>query len=354
MKRPALAMLAALCAVAPPVWAQAQSGPQIYGTADLFLTRIAPGERPVQTRADSSALLASRVGIRGREDLGSGMAATYTLEAGLNGDDGAQVDSNRLFNRQAWVGLAGAWGEFRLGRQNTPQFLMNGRFDAFTSGTQASGWNNMTSAPPRADAGIGWISPTWQGVRLQVLTGRGALGGAPVQPQVADRRHLQLAAEAERGACFAGVNYQRTGSGAVPAIRRTFLGANCAVNGQWRLFLVAGREQSNVPGALDVRVASLSALYQPSAWDAWSFGWTQADDRLDGAGHGNAQQQGLMYRRFVSKRTTLYATASRLRQEDQRNGFTLGGAGVVSAAARPMSEPGGTIRAVQAGILHNF
>lgn len=348
-------ILLALAAGALPVAAQGQgAGPQIYGTADVFLTRIDPGQRPLQTRIDSSALLASRVGIRGREELGDGMAANYTLEAGISPDEGSQVDSNRLFNRQAWVGLSGQWGELRLGRQNTPQFLMNGRFDAFTSATQASGWNNMTSAPPRADAAVGWISRSWQGVRLQVLAGRGALGGAAPQPQVADRRHLQLAAEVERGACYAGTNFQRTGHGALPTIRRTFLGVNCAANAQWRLFAVAGRERSSAAGVQDLWVASLSALYQPGVLDAWSFGWTRAHDRLDGAGHGGAQQQGVMYRRLVSKRTTWYATASRLRQEGQRNSFTLGGAGVVSAAARPMAEPGGTIRGVQAGILHNF
>lgn len=334
--------------------AQAQSSTVLYGTLDVFATRIDPGQRPVVTRLDSGALLASRVGVRGQEALGGGLAATYALEAGVSPDEGSRADGNRLFNRQAWVGLAGPWGEWRLGRQNTPQFLMNGRFDAFTSGTQASGWNNMTSAPPRADAAVGWLSPAWQGLKLQVLTGRGAMGGAAPLPQTADNRHLQLAAEYERGACFLGLNYQRLGAGALPTVRRTFAGGNCKLGERWQVFAALGREHSSAAGVLDLHTWTLSALWRPSAADAWSLGWTHAADQLAGPGHGDGTEQGLMYRRFLSLRTTLYATASRLRQEGLRSSFTLGGAGVLTAGSRPQAEPGGTIRAVQAGMLHQF
>jgi len=66
-------------------------------------------------RASSGmVLLASRIGVRGQEDLGDGYRASFVLEAGLDGDKGAQPDSNRLFNRQAWVGLSGAPRDGRL------------------------------------------------------------------------------------------------------------------------------------------------------------------------------------------------------------------------------------------------
>lgn len=36
---------------------------------------------------------------------------------------------------------------------------MNGKFDAFTSATQAPGWNKLFGAPPRIDNAVGYFSP---------------------------------------------------------------------------------------------------------------------------------------------------------------------------------------------------
>jgi hypothetical protein len=38
--------------------------------------------------------------------LGRGYQSTYTLEQGMNADTGSQADGTRLFDRQAWVGVA--------------------------------------------------------------------------------------------------------------------------------------------------------------------------------------------------------------------------------------------------------
>lgn len=62
---------------------------------------------------------ASRVGIKGTEDLGNGLKGVFTLESGFNADDGTLASPGKPFNRQAWVGLNGGFGEVRLGRQAT-------------------------------------------------------------------------------------------------------------------------------------------------------------------------------------------------------------------------------------------
>ncbi len=115
--------LAALCALSGAAFAQAApSTVTVYGVLDEYLTYVKPEGVPAVRRLDSSGMLASRVGFRGREDLGGGLAANFTLEAGLNANDGSNADGNRFFNRQSWVGLSGTWGEVRFGRQNTPQY----------------------------------------------------------------------------------------------------------------------------------------------------------------------------------------------------------------------------------------
>lgn len=68
---------------------------------------------------------ASRVGLRGREDLGGGLAAIFTIVHGLKLDTGDTAGSTsstgqvQFWNRQAWVGLEGRWGALTAGRQYT-------------------------------------------------------------------------------------------------------------------------------------------------------------------------------------------------------------------------------------------
>jgi GBP family porin len=92
----------------------------------------------------------SRWGIRGTEDLGSGLSAFYTLESGFNAQDGAlgnsaaslaanskatTVSSNgsingQLFNRQAFVGLADSkLGSIAFGRTYNPIYEVVTNYD---------------------------------------------------------------------------------------------------------------------------------------------------------------------------------------------------------------------------------
>jgi predicted porin len=336
----------------------AQSNVAMYGVLDTFVTRLHADGLPAVTRLDTSSLLASRIGFRGREDLGGGASANFTLEIGLNGDDGTAADSNRFANRQAWVGLAGRMGEIRLGRQNTPQFVMNGKYDAFTSATQASGWNNLLGAPPRADNAIGLFSDLG-GVKVQALLARGATGGAPPLDERAANRNTHLAAEYTQGDWYLGANWQAVRTAALNATaKRTTVGTSYRVNGAWTVYGSAGAERrtDGAPATrIDTRIAQVSAQYRFHPQAALSIGWAGLRDRAAGAGHGDASQLGVMGRYFLSTRTTLYGTLSRLEQQGLRNSFFLGGAAVVSPGAQVRSPlPGGEIRGMQAGILHTF
>ncbi|HEU0204481.1 MAG TPA: porin, partial [Burkholderiaceae bacterium] len=61
----------------------------------------------------------SRIGFRGSEDLGGGLRALFQLESGINADTGTSANSTKFWDRQAWVGLQGAWGTMSLGRQTS-------------------------------------------------------------------------------------------------------------------------------------------------------------------------------------------------------------------------------------------
>ena len=67
--------------------------------------------------ASDGMKLGPRWGIRGREDLGNGNSAIFTLESGFNLNNGESV-MGALFARQAFVGLqSDDWGSLTLGRQ---------------------------------------------------------------------------------------------------------------------------------------------------------------------------------------------------------------------------------------------
>lgn len=108
--------LLALAAIAASSAAFAQSSVSLYGVVDASLESV-KGDKTL-TRVTSDNLASSRFGLRGTEDLGSGLKANFVLEATVKPDTGA-ADSTRFFGRQAWVGVQGGFGEVRLGRTDT-------------------------------------------------------------------------------------------------------------------------------------------------------------------------------------------------------------------------------------------
>jgi len=137
----ALAVMGAFAGVA-----QAQSSVTIYGVIDtsmndgtdkVNLNGVTTTVQQRTTGAGKDGLASSRLGIRGVEDLGGGMSASFVWEQGLvsigNGGTGIQASRTAadadvstqtatpfVDARQVYVGLADKQlGEIRLGRQAT-------------------------------------------------------------------------------------------------------------------------------------------------------------------------------------------------------------------------------------------
>ncbi|KGM41184.1 hypothetical protein JY96_17090 [Aquabacterium sp. NJ1] len=109
--------LLALAAIAASSASFAQSSVTLYGVVDASLESV-KADKTV-TRVSSDNLSSSRFGLKGSEDLGSGMKANFNLEASLKADTGASA-TGRFWDRAAWVGLAGGFGDLRLGRIDSP------------------------------------------------------------------------------------------------------------------------------------------------------------------------------------------------------------------------------------------
>ena len=126
MKKITLAAAGVLSLVAAPV--MAQSSVTLYGIVDAAVSYTTNQAAGNVTRLDAGQLATSRWGIRGSEDLGSGMKAFFNLESTLINDTGAAGlgfgggtaagTSTSLFDRAAIVGLSGDFGSVSAGRQN--------------------------------------------------------------------------------------------------------------------------------------------------------------------------------------------------------------------------------------------
>jgi predicted porin len=155
--------LVALAAMAVAGIASAQSSVTLFGVVDAGVSyytnktenAFGQGFKSSQWAASSSGYNSSRLGFRGTEDLGGGLAASFWLEAGLNNDTGAgqtipglAATSNGggglTFNRRSTVSLSGAFGEVRIGRDYTPTFWNDTVFDPF--GTNGVGTNLISTA----------------------------------------------------------------------------------------------------------------------------------------------------------------------------------------------------------------
>jgi predicted porin len=103
---------------------QAQSV-TLYGMVDAGIesvNNVATAGGRITRMPSNTGILPSRLGMRGKEDLGGGLSAIYTLEMGFGPDTGASGQGGRLFGRQSTVGLSGDWGAVTLGRQWTMLF----------------------------------------------------------------------------------------------------------------------------------------------------------------------------------------------------------------------------------------
>lgn len=176
--------LIALAAVAATGAALAQSSVTIYGKVDVGIRKM----------SDSSADLytphGSRLGFRGEEDLGGGLKAKFQIEHRFRPDDGTDAGYTaastnpttgvttpavaRFWNGLSTVGLAGGFGELRLGRYYSANFLgANNKADPFGGDGAAAlrGVGMLTTAPYIRTANVIHYSGNFSGVNVAVSTG---------------------------------------------------------------------------------------------------------------------------------------------------------------------------------------
>ncbi|RZL47328.1 MAG: porin [Variovorax sp.] len=140
--------LVALAVLAAAGAASAQSSVTLFGIVDASIGHISGSNGGAsRTYMGNSGLNSSRLGFRGVEDLGGGLAASFWLEGALGNDDGTagQLGTGGFdFRRRSTVSLSGNFGEIRLGRDLTPTHHNDDVFSPF--GTVGVGANMVFAA----------------------------------------------------------------------------------------------------------------------------------------------------------------------------------------------------------------
>jgi predicted porin len=157
--------------------AYAQSSVTLYGVVDAGVEyqNHQPGVAGSHdvVRLNSGNMSGSRWGLRGVEDLGGGLKGVFVLESGFSVDTGVSGQSNRLFGRQAFVGVQSQFGTLTLGRHQTPFYDFGLAFDPMAISSNYSITSQGTEFQSRADNSVKYIG-TFGGLTTSLLYSTGA------------------------------------------------------------------------------------------------------------------------------------------------------------------------------------
>lgn len=171
-------LIAAIAACgAIPVSALAQSSITVYGVADAGFVHESGGADGSVNRLASGIASGSRIGFKGKEDLGGGTKAYFVIENGFNIDTGKTGQGGLLFGRQAYVGLSGSGGAVTLGRQYSPYYkAVRDIADPFCVGFAGSASNIMVTNT-RLDNMVAYVTPGYHGFSADLAMGFGEQPG---------------------------------------------------------------------------------------------------------------------------------------------------------------------------------
>lgn len=199
--------------------AHAQSSVTLYGILDLGVDyasnvangsngKLVPGAGGKLVQMQSGVPAGSRWGLRGSEDLGSGLHAVFQLESGIDVANGT-AGGGLAFSRNAYVGLkSDSYGTVTVGKQWDANVDL---IEPFSLNGQYGGWyfahpvdmDNLDNGFPVNNA-VKYVSPSIAGI---VFEGHYSLGGTA--GQFSTNSSYSAAVQYTHAAFSAGVGYLR-------------------------------------------------------------------------------------------------------------------------------------------------
>ena len=213
MKKTVLAFAVAAAMGVPAV---AAADTTLYGRFNVSLDAVDNGATS-QTMLTNNG---SRIGVRGSEDLGGGLRGVFQMEAGFAGGEPAAdraFNGGSLASRNTFVGLAGDFGEVRLGKHDTPYKLSTLRLNVFAD--TLGDMHNIFGAGPginaadafydRRDNTIVYMSPNFEGFQGMVSYTTDADSDYVGNDEAGDNSIVSLAGTYTNGPLFVALAYQK-------------------------------------------------------------------------------------------------------------------------------------------------
>jgi predicted porin len=347
MKKSLLA-LAALTAFAGV--ASAQSSVTMFGILDLAAREVKNGAAGSRSSLSTDATATNRFGVRGVEDLGGGMSASFHIEGSVGTDTGTAGATNNsgasaFWNRVSTIGLRGGFGEVRLGRDYTPTFLNHVVFDPFSAAGVAAQINMMNGSGNAllGQRGVATLVRADNSIGYYFRSG-GVYGQAMVSAGEGNNANKYMGFRVGYAAGPVNVAFAlgktddlvRATPGPAQEVDSMNLGASynlgfMTLMGQYHQYKRSGASQKNISIGTRIPVGKgiVKAQYQKVS-----------DFR-------KADQIGLGYEYGLSKRTALFANYGRV-SNDGLAAFTASGSGPTPIGT------GFTSTGYDVGIRHSF
>ena len=338
-------LIAAAVASVLAVPAFAQSSVTVYGVLDAGIQSWDNGSESL-TRSVSSGLSTSRLGFRGSEDLGGGMKANFQLEGTLNTSNGVQGTSttNQVFNREAWVGLSGGFGDVRFGRQD-----VNRTQDVDIDVSQAV---NLGLAPRiggkddqlgnDVDGVVKYISPAFSGFQFQIGYTSGNTSANTTDAK-AEQQGVSFSYNSGPLRVVGGTHKAKGTTGTLDQDLTAF-GASY----DFGMVSIGGYTSTadvNLSG--DMKVNSLSA--RMPLGDGLALHGVYQTAKISGTANAKGTGYTLALTKAMSKRTSLYAAYTDV---DNKSAGTMTMWGTQTTGFTPAA--GKDPSAISIGVVHSF
>lgn len=350
------ALLAIAACMALAGQASAADGVKLYGIADVGFehfsginvgTPAAPRSGSIN-QLGSGSESASRIGIRGNEDLGGGLNVFFTLEtgfcaAGMNqagANSSGYCSADGFMQRQSLIGLHGAFGTIRAGKMYTLSFIdevalvdpfhwfLTGNYGnmspllVFGNGSAAQAADGKPVVPfqfVRLDQSVQYETPNLHGLKLAGAYVFRANPGTAVSSSPS--KAMELSAVYHSGPVLLGASYASISQ--MQNFGAAFSNGAKATN--WHVF-----------GGYDFKVADVTGLYQKTSVDglkgsakSWLLGasvplgantvmasLSQTTNDLWSAQQTKSTQIALGLSHALSKRVDLYTSYSHISNSD--------------------------------------
>ena len=289
----ALAVLGSFASVA-----SAATSVTLYGRVDVGYDSFHHDKLKLQQDAIDNQ---SRFGVKGEEDLGNGLAATFKLEGRFSADTGKYT--KEMFDRESTVGLKGNFGAVRFGRALAA--MDNGLGD-FTVGERVAAFDTYSSAARHSNSMFYDYSNSGFTVGGNVSTKGGAAGNT-TEGSPSEKMGYGLYAKYNANDFGLGAAYQRDGDG----------GKEWGVGASYTFAPVTlGASYADHRDATKTKTKIINAYVSGdvTANDTVYFQYNRNQEKTAADVKTTNNAYGLGYMHSLSKRTSVYAETARTKR----------------------------------------